>query len=56
MIVPAPSNIECLDALAPAPAGDLRIADWPSVFEKEEVLMADFAGRDVFRAQWQMPP
>jgi hypothetical protein len=31
----APSNIERLDALAPAPAGDLRVADRPCVFEKE---------------------
>jgi len=47
----APSNIECLDALAPTPAGDFRVADRPSVFEKEEVRMADFAGRDDGTAQ-----
>ena len=35
MIGPAPSNVECLDALAPAPARDLRIADRSSVFEEE---------------------
>jgi hypothetical protein len=52
----APSNIERLDALAPAPASDLRVADRPFVFEKEQVLMADFAGRDVFRVQCQVPP
>ena len=44
----APSNIERLDALAPAPAGDLRVADRPSVFEEKEVLMRYFSGRDVF--------
>jgi hypothetical protein len=52
----APSNIERLDALAPAPAGDFRVTDRPSVFEKEQVLMAHFAGRDVFRAQYQAVP
>ena len=51
-----PSNIERFDALAPAPAGDFRVADRAAIFEKEQVLMADFAGRDVFRAQRQMPP
>ena len=50
MVGPAPSNIECLDTLAPTPAGDFRVVDRPSVFEKEEVLMADFAGRDVLSA------
>ena len=56
VVGPTPSNVECLDALAPAPAGDLRVADRPSVFEKERVLMANFAGRDVFRPQRQVPP
>lgn len=56
MVGPAPSNIECLDTLAPTPAGDFRVVDRPSVFEKEEVLMADFAGRDVLSAQGQVPP
>jgi hypothetical protein len=48
VIGPAPANIECFDTLAPAPAGDFRIADRAAVFEEEEVLMPDFAGRDVF--------
>ena len=48
MIGPAPANTERLDALAPAPAGDLRVADRPSVFEEKEVLMRYFSGRDVF--------
>ena len=52
----APLNIERLDALAPAPAGDFRIADRPSAFEKEQVLMTDFAGRDVLRTEGQVPP
>jgi CheY-like chemotaxis protein len=51
---PAPSNIECLDALAPAPAGDFRVADRPSVFKKEQMLMVDFAGRDVLLAKRQV--
>ena len=43
-----PANIERLDALAPTPAGDFRITDRAAVFEEEEVLMPDLAGRDVF--------
>jgi hypothetical protein len=39
----APSNTERLDALAPAPAGDFRVADRAAIFEEEQVLMADFA-------------
>ena len=54
VIGPAPSNIERLDALAPAPAGDFRVADRPSVFEKKQMLMVDFAGRDVLLAQCQV--
>jgi len=54
VVGPAPANIECLDALAPAPAGDFRVADWPAVFEKEKVLMVDFAGRDEFCAERQV--
>ena len=33
----APTNIERLDALAPAPAGDFRVADRTAIFEKEQV-------------------
>ena len=54
MVGPTPPNIERLDALAPSPAGDLRVADRPSVFEEEEMPMADFAGRNVFRAECQV--
>jgi hypothetical protein len=56
VVGPTPANIERLDALAPSPAGDLRVADRPSILEKEQVLMADFAGRDVFVSQFQVPP
>jgi hypothetical protein len=35
----APANTERLDTFAPAPAGDLRVADRPAVFEEEEVLL-----------------
>ncbi len=31
-----PLNIERLDGLAPAPAGDLRVADRPDVFEEDK--------------------
>jgi hypothetical protein len=48
VIGPAPANMECFDTLAPAPAGDFRIADRAAVFEEEQVLMPNFAGRDVF--------
>jgi hypothetical protein len=51
----APANTERLDALAPAPAGDLRVADRPAVFEEKEMLMRYFSGRDVFRAERQVP-
>jgi hypothetical protein len=44
MVGPTQSNVECLDALAPAPAGDFRIADGSSVFQKKQMLMVDFAG------------
>jgi hypothetical protein len=44
MVGPTPSNVERLDAFAPAPAGDFRVADRPSVFEKKQMLMVDFAG------------
>ncbi len=54
MVGPAPANTKRLDVLARAPAGDLRIADRPSVFEEEKLLMVDFAGSDVFLAQGQM--
>jgi hypothetical protein len=55
VVGPAPSNIERPDALAPAPAGDFRIAYRPSVFEEEKMLMADFAGRDVFLSERKVP-
>jgi hypothetical protein len=42
MVRAAPTNIERLDALASAPASDLRVADRPSVFAKEQVLTSDF--------------
>src|SRR5450432_2751399 len=54
VVGPALPNIECLDALAPAPAGDCRVADRPSVFKKEQMLMVDLAGRDVLLAQRQV--
>ena len=56
VVGPALSNIERLDALAAAPACDLGVADRRSVFEEEQMVMADFAGRDVsvFLAQGQM--
>jgi hypothetical protein len=54
VIGPAPANIECPDALALAPASDFRVADRPSIFEEEEMLMVDFAGREVFLAQDQV--
>jgi hypothetical protein len=54
VIGPAPANTKRLDGLAPAPAGDLRIADRPSVFEEEKVLMPYFSGRDVFIAKRQV--
>ena len=49
----APSNVQRLGALAPAPAGD-SLADRPSVFKIEQLLMVDFAVRDVFLAQSQV--
>jgi hypothetical protein len=54
MVGSTPANIECFDTLAPAPAGDFRVADRAAVFEEEEVLMTYFAGRDVFLAQRQV--
>jgi len=45
MVGTAQGNIESFDTLAPAPARNFRIADRPSVFEEEEVLMPYFAGR-----------
>ncbi len=56
VVGPTPSSIERLDTLAPAPARDFRIADRPPVFKKEQVLMEDFAGRDVFVPECQVPP
>jgi len=54
MVGPAPLNIECLDTLTPAPAGDFRVADRTAIFEREQVPVVDFAGRDVFRAECQV--
>ena len=54
MVGPAPSNIECLDTLAPAPAGDCRVANRTAIFKKEQLLMLNFAGRDVFLAERQL--
>jgi hypothetical protein len=56
MVGSAPANIERLDALAPAPAGDFWVADRPSVLEKKQVLMADRAGGDVLGPQCQVRP
>jgi hypothetical protein len=56
MVGSALSNIERLNALAPTPARDFRVADRAAIFQEEQVLMADFAGRDVFGAQGQVPP
>jgi hypothetical protein len=55
VVGPAPANTKRLDALAPAPAGDFRIADRPSILEEKEVLMRYFAGRDVFIAEREVP-
>ncbi len=55
VVGPAPANTKGLDALAPAPAGDFRITDRPSVFKEKKVLMPYFAGRDVFLAERQVP-
>ena len=51
----APANSERRDALAPAPAGDFRVADWPAVFEKKKVRMRYFSGGDVLIAERQVP-
>jgi hypothetical protein len=51
---PTPANIKRGDALAPAPAGDFRVADRAAVLEEEEVLMPYFAGGDVFLAKSQV--
>jgi hypothetical protein len=42
MLGPTPSKVGCLNALAPA--GDLRIADESSVFQKKQMPMVDFTG------------
>ncbi len=55
MVGPTPANRERLDALAPSPAGDFRVADRAAVFEEEEMLMPYFAGRDVFLAERKVP-
>jgi hypothetical protein len=55
VVGPTPANTERLDAFAPAPAGDFRVADRPAVFEEKEMLMRYFSGRDVFIAQREVP-
>jgi hypothetical protein len=55
VIGPTPANRERRDALAPAPASDFRVANRAAVFEEEEMLMVDFAGREDFsrNAKWR---